>query len=326
MTTRHTQTTLSPDDLSLLEICPLFVGVARELLDKTFSSSLEIKLQKEDKLLVPGQINRYVYIVLSGRLGAKRDESDSNPITMYGQGECVGEMSMLGDRHASTFVVAATDCKLLGIELATLWGLIDVSHKAATNLLRVLGQHVQVNERLTSESLENSNGYQAIDMVDGVTGLYNQHWMRNELGRYLKRCFLESRRSCLIMLEIDGYQNYIEKYGALGGDQALRTFAGIMLSCLRPEDLAGRYSGSKFVIFLPYTTTMDAARIAAERLRLAISNAVIVLPSGDALPHITASLGLCQLRDEGLSEFLARAEAALQDAKSSGGNCLKFID
>jgi diguanylate cyclase (GGDEF)-like protein len=318
-------TTLSPDQISLLETTPLFAGISREILEKNLSAPIKITLKKGDHLLVPGQTSGHIYIIASGRISIQLTEADSKPITMYGQGESVGEMSILGDGHTPAFVMAATDCELLAIEHTALWSLIEASHKAASNILHILSQRAQINDRLISESLEGDNGYQGFNMVNKVTGLYNERWMNKELGRYLKRCLVDNRFSCLMMLEIDGQKDYTEKYGELGSDQALRTFAHTVISCQRPEDQAGHHAGSKFVVFLPYTTNIEAACIAAERLHLAINRADIVLPSGDALPHISASIGVAQLRDDGLAGLLARAGKALLDAQQNGGNCVRSI-
>lgn len=325
MALQHSATTLSPANLDLLATIPLFQGASQETVTRILTPPLVVRLAKDDKLLVPGQATQYVYVILSGRLRIQLADTDAPPLAMYGEGDSIGEMSVLSDRHNASFVIAATDCELLAIELSSVWALLEESHQAALNLLRILSRRLEINDQITSESLEQHNGYQGFNMVDSVTGLYNQHWIHKELGRYLKRCLVDNRFSCMVMLEIDGHREYVEKYGVLGGDQALRTFAHTVISCQRPEDQAGHYAGSKFIVFLPYTTAIESACIAAERLRLAISAAPIVLPSGDALPKITVSLGVCQLRDDGLPGLLARAEQALQEAQKSGGNCVKSI-
>lgn len=325
MTAKYPTTNPSRKKLSLLETAPLFEGVPLELLEKTLNLSREVKLLKGHTLFEPGEVFENIYVISSGRLCVQKEEVDSNPVAMYGQGDCVGEISMIGDGHAAAFTVAATDCELIAFDLGVMWMLVENSHKAALNLLRILSQRTQISEQHTSDSLEQHNGFQGFDMVDKVTGLYNQHWMHKELGRYLKRCLRDNRFSCLIMLKIDNYQSYVEKYGVLGGEQALRAFANTITSCQRPEDLSGHYLNSKFIVFLPYTTSLEDACRAAERLRVAINNASTVLPSGDSLPNISASLGVSQLSDDGLSGLLNRAEEALQSAENSGGNCVKSV-
>lgn len=319
--------TLTPDKLLLLQTTPLFADMPRDRLETTLSTSQIVKLTKGEYLLVPGQAVEHIYVVLSGRLGVQADEADTPPMTMLGQGDSLGEMSILGDEQASTFVVAATDCELLAVELSAIWATIEYSHKAALNLLRALSMQTRIDDsnQDTEDSLEQENGYKGFDMTDKVTGLYNRHWMSRELKRYLQRCARDRRQSCMIVLEIDEFQKYIGKFGALGGDQALRTFAQTVTSCQRPEDQAGHFTASQFIVFLPYTTDISSACIAAERLRSAISKADVVLPNGDLLPRITVSLGVSQLREDGLHGLLSRAEASLREAKKSGGNCVKSV-
>lgn len=325
MTLQSVPVTLSSAHLNLLATVPLFQGVPQEILIRALTSPLEIRIAKDDTLLVPGQVTRYVYVILSGRLQLQLTDTNTAPIAMYGEGDSLGEMSILSDKHNSGIVIATTDCKLLAIELSSVWALIEESHKAALNLLHILSQHIEINSQMNSESLEQHNGYEGFNMTDRITGLYNRHWMHKELGRYLKRCLVDNRFSCLIMLEIDNFRDYAKKYGELGSDQALRTFAQTIISCQRPEDQAGHYLDSKLIIFLPYTTSLEAAGVAAERLREAICAAEIVLPSGDTLPRITTSIGVAQLHNDGLGGLLSRAEKALSDAQKNGGNSVSSI-
>lgn len=315
----------SQEILTLLETAPLFRGVSHKLLLRALSQSRLIGLKKGDQLLAPGQLNNHIYMVLSGRLSIKLKEDQTEPLAMFGEGECVGEMSILGDGYASAYVIAATDCKLLAIDQVALWGLIDNSHEAAHNMLSILSRRIRVGDQRVAENLERQQGYSGSDMVDDLTGLYNRQWMDEKLGRYLQRGITNRKLSCLILLEMDGYQDFSDKFGTLGSDQALRTIAHTMLSCLRPDDQAGHHQGPQFSVFLPNTTSLADACTAAERLRNAAGQATVVLPSGDALPPISISLGVSQAHhDDNLTHLFARTEQALRTAKESGGNCVRF--
>jgi len=129
-----------------------------------------------------------------------------------------------------------------------------------------------------------------------------------------------------LMLEIDRFQEFCDKYGQLGGDQAMRDIAHTMLSCLRPDDHAGRHFGKRFVAFLQNTSLEDAC-IAAERLRTVVNESLVVLPNGDALPPNTISLGLSQVQpNDTLLRLLTRTDKALMLAKESGGNRVKLVE
>ncbi|MGC2048837.1 MAG: GGDEF domain-containing protein, partial [Gallionella sp.] len=276
-------------------------------------------------LLVPGQPNNTIYIILSGRLRIQSQESAAEPIAILGEGECVGEMSMLGDAPVSAYVVAATDCKLLAIDHAAMWELINSSHAAAHNMLNILTRRIRNTTEIAAENLEQQHGFSGSSMVDELTGLYNQHWTQEKFNRHLRRGIMGNRPSCLLLLEMDHLAEFTRKHGQLGGDQALRDIAYTTLSSLRPDDHAGRHSDDKFAIFLPGTALNDACT-AAERLKTAVSGSLVVLPSGDALPSITVSIGVSQARpDDTLVSLFDRADDALQLAKDNGGNCVKAM-
>lgn len=313
----------SPDILKILRTTPLFRGVLGDLLVKHLRGSRVEQWPSGKILLVPGQANDTIYIILSGRLNIQSKESGVDPIAILGEGECVGEMSMLGGEPVSAYAIAASDCELLAIEHSVMWELINSSHAAANNMLNILTRRIRHTNEIATENLEQQQGYSGNPMVDELTGLYNRRWMHEKFDRHLRRGIMSKSASCLLMLEMDQFKEFSGKYGQLGGDQALRDIAYTILSHLRPDDQAGRYSGEKFSIFLPNTSLPDA-RVAAKRLLAAINRSVIVLPSGDALPPITVSIGISQANpDDTLESLFIRADEALQIAKVCGGNCLE---
>ena len=274
-----------------------------------------------------GQANNQVYVILSGRLNIQTKKSDVEPVAMLGEGECVGEMSVVGDEYAPAYVIAATNCKLLAINYDALWRLIDSSHVAARNVLSVLSKRVRIVDQIVPENSEQDSGFSGVSVTDELTGLYNRQWVQKKFDRLLQRSFFAQTPSCLLMLEMDNFEGYCDENGQLGGEQALRDVAYNILFCLRPDDHAGRYIGEQFAIYLPGTSLSDAC-IAAERLKTAINNSMVVLPSGDALPAISISLGISQAHStsDTLDSLFARADEALQRAKASGGNRIEYTE
>jgi diguanylate cyclase (GGDEF)-like protein len=315
---------LSPEILEVLETAPLFHGVPSKLFAYNIGESNLRTLKAGEILLSPGEANDAVYIILSGRLNIKLTSSDAEPVAMLGKGECAGEMSILGDVQGSTYVVAATDCELLAIGHDALWELIDISHQAAHNMLKVLSARIRPGNRVIAENLEHFHGFSGAAVVDELTGLYNRQWVEEKFSRHLNRGISNNKPSCIMLLEIDGFKEFSDKYGQLGSEQALRDAAHTMLSCLRPDDQAGRFIGDQFAAFMPNTTLADGC-IAAERLREAISKSMIVLPSGDALPSVTISIGVAPAsHGDTLTDLFASAGEALREAATSGGNCVKW--
>jgi len=313
----------SPKIFKILETAPLFLGIPTQLLARHLGKSRLQPLGSDQVLLVPGTSNNTIYLILSGRLRVQSKDSDAEPIAVLGEGECVGEMSMLGDAPVSAYVIADSDCQLLAVDHAVIWELINSSHAAASNMLNILTSRIRSTNELAAESLEQHQGFSGDSMVDELTGLYNQHSTRKKFERLLQRSQKGNKPCCLLTLEIDHIDEYTVKHGQLGGDQAQRDVAYVVLNNIRPEDHAGRHNGEKFAVFLSDTSLSDA-RIATERLNTCISLSSVVLPSGDALPPITVSTGISQARpDDTVDELFARTDLALQLAKDSGGDCIK---
>jgi diguanylate cyclase (GGDEF)-like protein len=318
-------TILSTEIITVLQTAPLFLGIPRHLLSKHLDGSKLHSLKAGQVLLVPSRPNNTIFIILSGRLRIQSHESDAEPIVILGVGECVGEMSMLADAPVSMYVVADTDCKLLAISHATMWDLINNSHAASYNMLNMLAGRLRNTNEILTGNLERELGFASGSMVDDLTGFYNQQWTQQKFNRHLRRSISSNKPSCLLLLEMDHLAKFISKYGQLGGDQALRDVAYTTMSCLRPEDQAGRYGEDKFAIFLPDTSLLDACT-AADRLMKNIGQSLVVLPSGDALPPITVSIGVSEARaDDTLAGLFDRASNALQLARDNGGNCVKAV-
>lgn len=315
---------LAPEIIKILQTAPLFKGVPVKLLLQISNEARLRTLKSGETLMIPGQTSNVVYVILSGRLSIQSRDSGVESIAMLGEAESVGETSIIGDLQASAYVIAATDCKLLAIDPAALWELIDSSHQAAHNVLTVLSMRVRTVNHAMPENHEPQHGFSGSAMIDEMTGLYNRQWIEEKIGRYLRRHAFNKQPSCLMMVEIDRFGEFNDKYGQLGSEQALRDIAHTLLSCLHPGDQAGHFIGEQFVVFMPETELPDGCK-AAERLREVIAKSVVVLPSGDALPPISVSLGISLTTPEDTPDTLiARAHAALQQAMEGGGNCLKM--
>lgn len=315
----------TPEFLKALETAPLFRAVPHKLLTKNLTHSKLRTLKAGETLLTYGQANDTLYIVLSGHLVVQSKYSDIEPIAMLGEGECVGEVSILGGSYVSAYVVAATDCKLLTVNHSALWDLLDQSHMAAHNMLSILSKRIRLSDQVMADNMEHRHGFSGVSVIDKLTGLYNRHWVHEKFERALQRSLLTNKPACLMMLEMDDFDAFSDSYGQLGSDQALRNIADAMLSCLRPGDQMGHYLGEQFAVFLPDTNLFNAC-IAAERLREAINQSTVGLPSGDALPSISVTLGVSQTHaSDTLVNLFARADEALQQARENGRNCVKCL-
>ena len=129
----------------------------------------------------------------------------------------------------------------------------------------------------------------------------------------------EAPAGVLIMLDIDFFKRVNDTWGHAVGDQVLKHLAGVLRQRMRQGDLAGRLGGEEFAVLLAHTDLAGGQEL-AERLRAAIAESPAQTDQGPIA--FTISLGVCAL-DAGVSsvdEALARADAAMYDAKRHGRN------
>jgi two-component system, cell cycle response regulator len=159
---------------------------------------------------------------------------------------------------------------------------------------------------------------------DDLTGAYNRRSMFHQLEAELSRSRRYGRSLSLLMADIDHFKKVNDQYGHLVGDQALRWVATTIQNELRSMDFLCRYGGEEFCAILPETNRPGAAR-AAERIRSALERQVFVTDGLNL--SLTISVGGASwtpVDKQEIPDLLARADAALMDAKRSGRNQVRI--
>jgi len=132
----------------------------------------------------------------------------------------------------------------------------------------------------------------------------------------LSRCHRDTQPVTVLFCDLDEFKTVNDTHGHLVGDQVLVAVTDCLRRELRGHDGLGRYGGEEFVIILD-RLDMDAAQQVADRLRAAMSSLHVV----DGL-QVTMSIGLAHHQPEhgwsDLNQLMARTDAALYHAKSSG--------
>jgi diguanylate cyclase (GGDEF)-like protein len=162
-------------------------------------------------------------------------------------------------------------------------------------------------------------------ITDGLTGLYNHRHFRECLAKELKRAKRYEHKLSLIMLDIDNFKYYNDRYGHSQGDIILREIGELLQLHCRNTDCIARYGGEEFAIILPLTPIEMAATI-AERLRSSIAEHIFDLEVKHTV-KITVSLGVgCYPLHATTNEALINAaDMALYAAKSKK-NCVRIFD
>ena len=154
---------------------------------------------------------------------------------------------------------------------------------------------------------------------DALTALLNRRFLPTILRREIALQSNTGRQFALLLIDLDHFKAINDEYGHEAGDHALKHVAGLLVENTRGSDYLFRYGGEEFVVVLGSVNPADAATI-AEGVRRAISDSPLKLRDGRKLP-VTASIGVAiQDGHPDYERVLARADAAMYQAKRDGRN------
>jgi diguanylate cyclase (GGDEF)-like protein len=147
-------------------------------------------------------------------------------------------------------------------------------------------------------------------IIDQLTGLYNRRYFIELINKQIEK----KKYPSLILLDLDFFKSYNDKYGHVEGDKLLKEIGKILQKKAR-KTKACRYGGEEFAI-LVNSDYNDAIRI-AELLRKEIES----FYPNRSKRNITASFGVGKRkRGEKREDFIKRVDSALYKAKSMGRN------
>jgi diguanylate cyclase (GGDEF)-like protein len=149
---------------------------------------------------------------------------------------------------------------------------------------------------------------------DRLTSLGNRAYLEEEAQRMLALAQRMAIPLALVMLDLDGFKAVNDQYGHAAGDEVLREVARRILKLVRREDIVARLGGDEFCVMLN-NADVSQAHTSAERLIAALSQ-----PYEGVTTRVGASAGVALIEGQtrGLPYWLAKADAALYDAKNHG--------
>lgn len=170
----------------------------------------------------------------------------------------------------------------------------------------------------TNEGLKTANRtLEALAITDGLTGLYNHRHFQDTIEKELRRSEREVRPMSILLLDLDHFKQYNDRWGHTEGDAALRRVAGQVMRCIRSTDMAFRYGGEELAVLLPSCTKEQSAEV-AEKVRAAVASQA--QRPGRFGGKVTVSIGVATFPEDGrvARGLVDAADAALYAAKAQG--------
>ncbi len=156
--------------------------------------------------------------------------------------------------------------------------------------------------------------------TDMMTKLKSHHFFQTTLTEERDKALRNKTALSVVMLDIDHFKDFNDKYGHVCGDNVLKSVGKAILEKIRHIDIAARYGGEEFVLILP-EIDIEEAHIIAERIRKSIEE--LKLSFDGQTMSITISGGVTQFLpyiDKDNQTFINRADKALYLSKEKGRN------
>jgi diguanylate cyclase (GGDEF)-like protein len=191
--------------------------------------------------------------------------------------------------------------------------LTQVFNNMVTRLRQARGELAAANAALSEKNQE----LQKLSITDALTGLNNRRHLTETLAMEVARGRRLGDRFAVLMIDIDHFKEYNDRYGHLAGDALLSRLAGIFRSAIRDIDYAARYGGEEFLLLLHGAAPEDAARV-AERIRMVVAAESFGEPAAPTRVTISVGVASFPVHGDASEPLVASADAALYEAKRGG--------
>lgn len=157
---------------------------------------------------------------------------------------------------------------------------------------------------------------------DGLTGLRNRQDFDERFDAYWQQAMREREPLTVMLIDVDHFKAYNDRYGHQAGDDVLRRVAGAVRVAARTSDVVARYGGEEFVML---ATGLDEPSAAAlgERIQTSVEQLGIAHEGSSCSPVVTVSIGAAHVRPlpgRSPAGALQLADENLYRAKREGRN------
>jgi diguanylate cyclase (GGDEF)-like protein len=184
---------------------------------------------------------------------------------------------------------------------------------------------MHLREKVLLKDLEEANAHlDSVSRSDMLTEVANRRHFDEYLQQVWDRALHDGSEISLIMIDVDHFKAYNDRYGHPQGDACLKDVAATLKRRLRrPGDLIARFGGEEFIAILA-GTPLSTAVGAAERVRKGVESLNRLHATSSTHAVVTVSLGVACLRPNAPhatpAQLISAADEALYQAKSRGRN------
>ncbi len=154
-------------------------------------------------------------------------------------------------------------------------------------------------------------------LIDPLTGIANRRGLDRHLRKEIKKFKRHNTTFSLVFFDIDDFKKVNDTYGHWVGDKCISYVVERVKQNLRESDFIARFGGDEFVVCLPMTD-LKSADFVATKLSNAISNTRFIYQDAQIQLAISAGAAQVEQTDATPESIIARADAALYEAKSRG--------
>lgn len=178
-------------------------------------------------------------------------------------------------------------------------------------LLSIFGKQIAI-------AIENNGMMQRLEKLeikDMLTGLYNEHYIRNRLDEEIKRAILYQRPCAFILAKINNFTEYQQSYGLIAAEAILKKIAACLSSLFSGVECLGRFADYEFAIILPEKNKRQTQKT-AEELQKEVEN--IFKHEVDSGKRFSISVAVAENPLDGVSsrELISSAQRVLDTRKA----------
>ncbi|MFQ5952256.1 MAG: diguanylate cyclase domain-containing protein [Candidatus Omnitrophota bacterium] len=236
---------------------------------------------------------------------------DSRPLTKSWQKEIRKKLDFV---NAIFFPMRATGGRIIGLILI---GSFTEGFEFEDDEVSV----IRAFEKELALGFQSAQGFEAVkglEVVDSLTGLYTRPYLEDRLEDEINRAVFYQRPCSLIVINVDNFEEYSNKFGIPKANHALKKVAGLLNTVMSPVGKVARFDFGEFGMLLPEKNKRESLEI-AEEIRKKIESMHI---SGDPKDRITVSIGVGENPIDGTNakEIGAKAYNNMKLAKQRGKN------